>query len=71
MKPTYNTRSLIFDLLFSLALLLIIFLSTQCVSPRAAWPVDSPNPLDEPGETEPTAAALHARNIREIQGTAR
>jgi len=36
-----------------------------------AYPVGAPNPLDEPGHVEPTAAELHAENIRIIRGLAR
>lgn len=42
------------------------FVATFLSCAPKAFPVDSPNPLDTPGEGEPTADELHLENIREI-----
>jgi hypothetical protein len=39
---------------------------TSCVP--HAYPVGAPNPLDEPGEIQPTVNDLHQQNIRIITG---
>ena len=50
-----------------LSLLAWAFVVANCLScaPKA-YPVESPNPLDTPGEWEPTADELHLGNIRAI-----
>lgn len=61
-----STSKLIISLVQSAAMLAAILWATSC-APKA-FPVGSPNPLDTPGETEPTAAELHAKNIAAITG---
>lgn len=39
----------------------------SCTAPRA-YPPGTPDPLDQPGTPEPTAAELHAKNIAAITG---
>lgn len=46
-------------------ILTVIYLAS--CAPKAYSP--GPNPLDEPGSSEPTAAELHAENIKAIRGT--
>ena len=66
MKNEHST----FDLLAVLALATVILLAMTAAlnscAPRAYPP--GPNPLDEPGFSDPTAAELHAKNIRLIRG---
>ena len=48
---------------------LLITLSIICAAVSCspvAYPVGTPNPLDEPGATEPTAAELHLGNLQAI-----
>ena len=66
MKPKPNTPGLLRDLLFAVLLFAIVFLVTNC-APKA-FPVGSPNPLDDPGQLEPTADERHDRNIATITG---
>ena len=70
MKPPYNTKNLFHNLLFAITLLAVILSTTHCGTyaiPKA-FRVGSPNPLDEPGHTEPTQDELHVGNIQEITG---
>jgi len=49
---------------------LILILSTFTVAscaPQAFTP-GTPNPLDEPGQVDPTVDELHEKNIRIIKG---
>lgn len=45
-------------------LVLIALVLCSCIP--AAYPVDAPNPLDEPGSRQPTQAELHRKNLRAI-----
>lgn len=47
-------------------LAIIAAITLASCAPRAYPP--GPNPLDEPGSSDPTAAELHAKNIRLIRG---
>ena len=53
----------------TLIALSIILAAVSC-SP-VAYPVDTPNPLDEPGYVQPTSEELHAENIKAIRGITR
>ena len=67
MKTTYTKEHLYQDLLFSLALLITILIAASLGScAPQAFPVGTPNPLDEPGYTAPTVEELHLENIRAI-----
>ena len=46
-------------------LILCILAGVFSCAPKA-YPPDVPNPLDEPGYTEPTVAELHLKNLRLI-----
>ena len=50
-----------------LALLAWAFVVANCLScaPKA-YPVESPNPLDEPGQVELSASSRHDKNIEAI-----
>jgi hypothetical protein len=48
-----------------------LFVATFLSCAPVAYPADTPNPLDEPGEAPPTAEELHAENIRVIRGITR
>lgn len=50
-----------------LALLAWAAVVANCLScVPVAFPVGSPNPLETPGELEPTTETLHLKNIRAI-----
>jgi len=42
------------------------FVATFLSCAPKAYPPDVPNPLDEPGYRQPTAAELHLKNLRII-----
>lgn len=48
----------------TLSIAILAALVASC-APQA-YPVDTPNPLDEPGYVPPTAAELHLENLRAI-----
>lgn len=49
-------------------LILMLLLVVIAISSCATQPLGDPNPLNEPGYTEPTAQELHMKNVQIITG---
>lgn len=47
--------------------IILITLAVASCAPKAFTP-GTPNPLDEPGQVDPTVEELHEKNIRIITG---
>ena len=49
----------------TIAILIVVLAGINSCAPKA-YPANTPNPLDEPGSREATAAELHRANVRAI-----